>query len=506
MMSALYTGTSGMKALSQGMSSIGNNLANTNTVGFKAAMMLYQDMTSSDVTGTGGNYANGNIGGNLSQLGHGVSVMVNRTMYKQGAFEPGNDPMDMGISGIGFFGVQKDGELQFTRAGNFRFTKDGDLVDPNGYGLMGSKIVNGVVSNTVEPIKLDLSTGGGHMTMQPRATSSVTLIENLGSVEDKTSGANEFFSLAGAWNGTNTPPLGKGQYSHASAITVYDATGKAQQVTAYFDHVGTYDGKNVYEYVLATNPAADGSARAKTEAAGLLAAGTMTFSSTGEIMDMTMFDAPTANHTDFSTWTPSGFDADGRPAVKADFGAGAQAISMDFGLETGGTWSHGYADAAAVAANPAALHTGPGKPAAANHSTSYQGSSANISSSQNGYAEGNLMNLQVTRDGYVSGNYNNGQSQDLFRVPLYRFTSQDNLRHEGGNRYSAGPDAGNVEYGYPNEENFGALYGQHLEQSNVDMATEFASMIMTQRGFQMNSKVITTSDTMLQRALELKRQ
>jgi flagellar hook protein FlgE len=344
------------------------------------------------------------------------------------------------------------------------------------------------------------------MRMAPKATSSISLIENLGSAENLSAGANAFFSLAGAWNGKSSPPLNKDVYSHASSLTIYDSLGNPQSVTAYFDYAGTFDGKKVYEYVLAADPAADKSARAGTEGAGLLAAGTMTFSSTGEIMDMTLFDAPAGNHRDFSAWTPSGFGADGKPAIKADFGSGEQTVSLDFGLETGGSWTHGYANAAAVAADPAALYTGPGKPAAANHSTNYAGSSANISSHQNGYAEGSLLNLQVTRDGYVNASYSNNQNQDLFRVPLYRFTSQDNLRHEGGNRYSAGPGTGRTEHGFPGEENYGSVYGQHLEQSNVDMATEFANMIITQRGFQMNSKVVTTSDAMLQRALELKRQ
>ncbi|MDL2271885.1 flagellar hook-basal body complex protein [Desulfovibrio sp. OttesenSCG-928-I05] len=503
MMSSLYSSCTGMKSLSVGMSSIGNNLSNTNTVGFKSAMMLYQDLTSTDVSSASGNYSNG-VAGGISQLGHGVSVLSNRIMFGQGGFETGTDPMDMGVSGIGFFGVQKDGVLEFTRAGNFRFTKDGDLVDPSGFNLMGSKIVNGVASGSVEPIKLDLS-DKGQTWMAPKATGSVSFIENLGSTQDLSTGTNPYFSMATKWDGTSSPPLGAGSYSHATQITVYDANGTPQALTAYYDYVGSENGNAIYEYVIAQDPSSD-AARTGKAGAGLLAAGTMTFSSTGEMTDMTMFDAPSGDHSDLSAWKPSSFGADGNPVLQAAFGSGSQPISVDFGIKLGGSWSHGYASADAVAADPSALYSGTPKELAAVHSTSYSGSSVNMSSKQDGYAEGFLRNLEVTRDGYVRASYSNNQSQDIFRVPLYRFTSQDNLRHEGGNHFSAPAEAGSIEQGYPGEENFGSVYGQHLEQSNVDMAKEFTNLIITQRGFQMNSKVVTTSDAMLQKALELKRQ
>ena len=94
---------------------------------------------------------------------------------------------------------------------------------------------------------------------------------------------------------------------------------------------------------------------------------------------------------------------------------------------------------------------------------------------------------------------------ELYRIPLYRITSQDGLRREGGNRYSASLESGEAQEGIPGTENFGTLSEYSLEQSNVDYAREFTNMIIVQRGFQMNSKVVTTSDQMLQKALELKR-
>lgn len=496
-----------MRAYSDGMSSVANNLANANTVGFKSAMMLYQDLTSQDQTASSNNITN------MSQVGMGTSVLVNRTMFsQQGSFESGSEPTDIGITGIGFFGVTKGGTTEYTRAGNFRFTKEGVLVDPQGFTLLGNKVTNGTTAGTATPIQLDLSPTGQSY-MAPRATSGVTLVDNLGSVSSLTTdAANPFFSLATAWNGTASPPLSSSQYSHVSTIPVYDSEGTQQNLNAYYDFVGTFDGKKVYEFVVGTDPAADGSAAKGTAGAGLFAAGTLTFASTGELLDMTMFQAPAGGNTsDLSAWLPASFGADGSPAMSATF-AGTQGvalptqnITMNMGLNLNGTWSDDFASAAALGANPSGLYTGAGRERASSSSTAYAGASANIFQKQDGYTQGYLTEITISGDGTMAGKYSNNQSMDLYRIPLYRFTSQDGLHLEGGNHYSATTESGPAEAGFAKTENFGSIAENSLEQSTVDMAREFTTMIMTQRGFQMNSKVVTTSDQMLQKAMELKR-
>ncbi len=502
MMTSLYTGTTGMKSYGVGMSSISNNIANLNTIAFKNAMTLYSDNISQTV---GSAHANGIT--ETSQLGMGVSVNVNRTMHLQGSFMQGSSPTDLAITGKGFFGVQKDGVTQYTRAGNFRFTADGRLVDPSGFSLLAYKVSNGAVAETAEPVTMDFSqTGQGYM--QPKGTTAVTLIENLGSrTSAQSDAANPFFSLATSWNGTQKPPLSENQYGNKTPVTVYDGNGNAQTLNAYYDYVGTFDGKHVYQYVMGVDPERDGSAKAGTAAAGLLAAGTITFSSNGQIEDMTMFSAPAGGNTsDLSAWVPASFDGSGNPVLATQFsGSGPQNISINLGMRMDGTWTKGYANAAAVNANPGAIYTGPGRPLDPTSSRSYAGSSGTISSSQDGYAPGYLKDLSINADGMMTGKYSNGQNMDLFQIPIYRFMNEEGLRHEGGNRYTATEASGGAEEGLPGTENYGSLNEATLEQSNVDLATEFTSMIVTQRGFQMNSKVVTTSDQLLQKALELKR-
>lgn len=483
-----------MKSHSVGMSSISHNIANVNTVAFKNAMTLYTDNIS-----TGVNSATGNGITEMSQLGLGVSVNVNRTIFQEGAFMSGNAPTDLAIAGKGFFGVSKDGATQYTRAGNFRFTREGLLIDPNGYALMGYQVADGTTSGSISPVALDFSQGGqGYM--QPKATSQVTLIDNVGLRESGQSDpANRFFSLAAAWDGSQAPPLSSERYGSKSTVPVYDSAGNLQSLDVYYDYVGNFQGKQLYQFVIGSE-SAPGDARG----AGLFASGTMTFSSNGEIEDMTMF-TPGGDTTDLGAWTPAAFDASGNPAFTADFGRGAQAMSINFGLEMNGSWTKDYADASAVNADSAPLYTGPSRQRASASATSYEGSSGILTSNQDGYAPGYLKDLTVSSDGTMIGRYSNSQSLDLYKIPVYRFINEEGLRHEGGNRYTATTESGAAEEGMPETENYGSLHEMTLEQSNVDLAREFASMIVTQRGFQINSKMVTTSDQMLQRALELKR-
>ena len=260
------------------------------------------------------------------------------------------------------------------------------------------------------------------------------------------------------------------------------------------------------EYAVALAPSDDASSLAGTKGAGLLMAGTLTFSSTGQLQNVTAFTPPASGNTqDLSAWTPASLQ-NGSPAFTVvPSGAKAQTISLNMGLTLTDS-SSGLASAADAASNPSAVYSPNTKatrqPTA---STAYGTTASSVMQQRDGFSEGFLYNVTVTSDGILRGRYSNGQEEDLYRIPLHRFTSQDGLRHEGNNRYSASLESGPAQEGIPGSENFGTLKEYVLEQSNVDYAREFTNMIITQRGFQVNSKVVTTSDQMLQKALELKR-
>lgn len=503
MMSSLYIGATGLKSHAEGMSVITNNLANVNTVAYKQMSMQYADLVSQFMTTSAGTTTNS------SQVGAGSMPGSNRTLFTQGGFESGSAATDLAINGIGFFGVTHNGNTHYTRAGNFRFTAQGELLDPSGWNLLGHAIENGKEAAAVSPIKLNLGADGrGFMAAQPTTEISLgSRLGGIGNASDNTS--NAFFAMAAKYSGTSSSPLGSEGYAYQDTVQFYNAKGELQSATVYYDSAGSQGGLTAVEYVVALNPSKDGSALAGTPAAGLLLAGTLTFSSSGDLENMTAFYPPASGDpSDLSAWTPATL-ADGQPVLNITSGNGqTQQITLDFGISLGSgvDAGGGLASAADAASNPSAIFNAATPVTLGKHATTSLGDSpGSYYSNKDGYAQGNLLSVDVTADGIIRGQYSNGQSEDLYRISLYRFTSQDGLHHDGNNHYSATQESGPAEEGVPGTENWGTLAEYSLEQSNVDYAREFSLLIVTQRGFQANSKIITTSDTMLQRALELKR-
>lgn len=137
--------------------------------------------------------------------------------------------------------------------------------------------------------------------------------------------------------------------------------------------------------------------------------------------------------------------------------------------------------------------------------TSYKGSHSTQTMSQNGYGFGNLSNYTVDSSGVLYGIYSNGVNLPLYQLTLYDFTCKQGLRREGNNLFSQTRDSGDPSSGVAGTGLFGTVNANTLEGSNVDLSTEFVRMITTQRGFQSNSKVVTTTDTMLETVINMKR-
>ena len=504
MMTSLYSGASGLKAYGEGMNVIGNNLSNTNTIGYKQISMQYSDLMSEFLSTSAANNTN------ISQKGMGVMPGSTRTLFKDGAVETGSSVTDLCISGKGFFGVTHDGEMHYTRAGNFRFNKQGELLDPSGWQVMGREIVDGEEAGQASPVKLNLG-ANGYSTVPPKATTLISTGSRLGGLENRSGDEeNPFFSLASSWNGASSTPLSSGSYGYGEPISFYDSNGDLRKATIYYDLAGSTNGLTAVEYVMALDPGEDGSALVGTQAEGLLMAGTLTFSGNGELANFTAFYPPASGDpSDLSGWTPANLQ-NGQPTIAIQpSGAEAQTITLDMGIALNGAnanSSAGLASAAEAAANPKAIYDNTVPKDLSANSTIFQGSQpANLYANRDGYAPGEMRDMVITDDGTVRILYNNNQTQDVFRLSLYRFTSEDGLKNEGSNHFSATKESGAADEGVAGEENFGSLKSYALEQSNVDYAREFSNMIVTQRGFQMNSKVVTTTDTMLQKALELKR-
>jgi flagellar hook protein FlgE len=137
--------------------------------------------------------------------------------------------------------------------------------------------------------------------------------------------------------------------------------------------------------------------------------------------------------------------------------------------------------------------------------TQFSSASTTVFQSANGYGAGDLESVTVATDGAITGQYSNGQVLPLYRVALANFQNEQGLHKVGSNLYRETRLSGDPITGKPGSNGLGSISPNSLEQSNIDLATEFVKMITTQRGFQANSKIITVTDQMLNELINLKR-
>ncbi len=529
MMGSIYTGANGLKTHTTGMNIVGNNIANSNTIAFKQQNYLFQELMYKDLAlGT----SNGTVS---NQVGVGSVSASIRPLFSEGPYESTTSYTDIAINGKGYFMVdaQNYDNTYLTRAGNFTFSKEGYLEDGNGSRLMGYAVnpTTGADVGTLSAIQLDfLGT-----TSPAVATTSISASFNLGfttnlaesfetvttstptdddpdATTTVTNTVDPYFSMFSNYNANWSTPLSDSSYSQS--ITVYDSTGQAQSLTVHFDLATDSNGQKIMEY-LVTMPVSDDNRSGMqladgtyAEKAGILMAGTLSFNSSGQLTDMSAF-TPTngSDYSDLSNWTPAAIDSDGLPSFSLNAGNGSQTIGLNLGVTFPNGWSGGNITAAQVGTDGNLL---PGTTAATNviptHTTAYSGSSSSVSSlSQNGNTEGFLNGIYYQEDGTIVGTFSNAQEIALARIPIFRVTSEDGLMLAGGNYYQITAASGALEEGVAGDENYGTVIGSYIEASNVDTAVQMVNMISLQRGFQSNSKVVSTTDEMLQKAIELKR-
>ncbi len=494
MNSSLFIGATGMKGLSQGLNVISNNLANVSTYGFKQQNIQYSDLiySSQGNIGSGWETQEDSLVG-TGELGHGMAVDSIRTFFLQGDLESTNSVSDLALTGKGFFQVTDETGAQFyTRTGDFITDEQGFMCTPTGLNLSGYKYNEDGTLGGLGSVQIDR-----FGTMDAKATSSVGFTLNLGFSKDaSTSAENPYFALLSNYDARMEPPLASDSYGHQQSISVYDAEGAKHTLTAYFDAAPSDDpNARRMEFVLAL----DQDPTAETQSGdGLVMSGVLTFDSSGKLTGMSAFTPGEDAGKDLAQW---------RAAERGEGGflcnINGSAVTIDFGLEGGNTVG-GAATAAEVGVDPARLGGVEGGEASSLATTAFAGASEG-DIVQDGYTEGQMSYYDIAQNGDIIAYYSNGQEQKLWQIPVCRFTSEDGLYREGGNLYSATEASGAMEMGVAGTENYGEINAYNLETSNVDMSSEMVNLIITQRGFQSNSKVITTADEMLRKAMEIKR-
>ncbi|MCF8088865.1 MAG: flagellar hook protein FlgE [Desulfotignum sp.] len=483
--SALFSGTSGLTSMGDTMQIIGDNIANVNTIGFKSSQADFQDLLSQSLSTMSG----------TTQIGSGSAIGNVSASFEQGSFKTTGNATDLAIGGSGFFILREESGVSeyYTRAGNFSFDKEGNLVNPNGHVVQGWGLdpETGNDLGSVGDIKLN------SFTSQPSQSTNVQVIANLDSKADDNSVSTTVGtpaatfpagSLQAGWDGTASTPIPDANFEYQTTVQVYDSLGSTHDITLYFDKAApATDSK--YEFMVTCNPNEDQRDNGGTPIdpsadahAGVLGFGKIEFdAASGAIKDISMSSvAGDGTETSLNTATDL---TNGLFTFEPDFGTGAMSVSLDFGSTYNGTsWANN------------ALST-----------TQYAVTSNTIFKDSNGYGAGDLQDINVNDKGVITGNYSNGEIIPLYRVALAGFQNEQGLVKEGGNLFRSTLASGAAITNRPGSNGLGSLAPGSLEQSNVDIAAEFVEMITTQRGFQANSKIITTVDTMLSEIINIKR-
>lgn len=486
-------GLSGLNAAAQNLDVIGNNIANSGTVGFKSSTASFADVYAS------------------SRVGLGVKVAAISQRFSVGTVNGGGGEYDIAIDGAkGMFRVtDQSGAVMYTRNGEFLVDKNNFIVNAQGYRLTGYPA--GAVG--ANPVELQLPMAN----VAPQATSSSTTVANLDAnakvvyaVDTETSpmqpgsvtlgGTAYTFTKtpAGAlvWapgnppaatygtapntvtiDGTGQIPAGGGSlnnipgfvdytaavvevgkpfdpklsstYTNASPMTVFDSLGNSHQVMQYFvKRPADAAGNSVYDVYYTM----DGAAMAPTSEAG-------------------------------GVWgNPQQFTFN-----KAGVMTSAPVVNLSFAAPGGGTTP---ADPINIAMN----YTG----------TTQYGSAYKLVAKPDGYSSGEFSGINIGGDGSLVASYTNGQTQVVGTIVLADFSNLQGLQPVGNNAWTETSASGQPILGQPGSNGMSKVVGQATEASNVDMSKELVNMIIAQRTYQANSQTIKTQDEIMQVLMNLK--
>jgi len=438
---AMDTAVSGLTAQSSAFTNISDNVANSQTVGYKRVDTNFIDYLTTSTASQNNSGA--------------VATTPDYVNNVQGTITQTDNTLGLAIAGQGFFAVsQQSGEVNniptfdaqqyYTRAGDFQMDKNGYLVNSAGNYLDGWAVdpQTGVVNrNTLTPIQVTQTV------YNPVPTSTVTLAANLPATPASGSATStspissnvDVYDSHGTMHTVTLNWVQTAQDTWSVQVNSPDDTTAADRGTADVDFGPTTSGNPVPSGTVG-NLAVDG-ADPGTVAVSAYAANT----------------AATVNFT-------------------TDFGSGAQSIAINLGTfgQTNGV-------------------------------TQYAGTQYDLRGlTQNGVPPGAYSSVTTQANGNIVVNYDNGQSRTIAQVPVITFNDPNQLQRQNGQAYTASAQSGTPLADAAGVNGAGTLVTQSLESSNVDIATEFSKLIVAQQAYSANTKMITSADQMLQQTINMK--
>jgi flagellar hook protein FlgE len=437
----MNTAISGLTAQSNAFSNISDNVANSQTVGYKRVDTNFIDyLTTSNAT---------------ENDSGAVVTTPDYVNNVQGTITQTDNPLGLAIAGQGFFAVsQQNGEINnlptfsaqqyYSRAGDFQMDKNGYLVNSADEFLNGWPVnaQSGMVNqNALAPIQVTQTV------YNPVATSNVTLSANL---------------PATPATGTATPasPI-------SSDIDVYDALGTMHTVT--LNWVQTAADTWSVQVNSPDDTAAGDRGTADVDFGPTTSGNPVPSGTVGNLV------ADAADPGTIAT-SPYAANTAATVAFTTNFGSGPQTITINLGT---------YGQTNGV--------------------TQYAGTQYNLRGlTQNGVPPGAFSSVTTQTNGDIVVNYDNGQSRTIAQVPVITFNDPNQLQRQDGQAYTASTNSGTPLAEAPGTNGAGTLVTQSVESSNVDIATEFSNLIVAQQAYSANAKMVTTADQMLQQTIDMK--
>ncbi len=454
LLGAMNTAISGLTGQSAAFGNISDNIANSQTTGFKRVDTNFIDyLTVSTPTN--------NEPGSVIALPDYVNTV-------EGTVTTSDNPLALALSGQGFFAVSQSSSAPgaapsfnpqqfYTRDGDFQMNSDGYLVNDAGEYLNGWLAnATGTLNKTnIAPIQIS------QLAYKPVATANVTMAANL----------------PPAGNPDATTPTQQDPVT--STIDVYDAEGTAHQLTMSYTLTPATTSTPAYWNLAVTDDA---------NPPNEIAQAYLQFNADGTLAAVTPPSTPFSAGPPITPLTPASPPTSVTPGT-----TGAEATL---------TLPTAYPTIAGVFQN---ITLNLGKYGGTDGITQFAASGYTLGGlSQDGVPPGSFASVSMTSAGGVVVNYNNGQSRTVAQVPVMTFAAPDALQSQNGASFTATQSSGPVLANTANSNGSGALVTSSIEESNVDLASEFSKLIVAQQAYSANAKVVTTASQMIQNTLDMK--
>lgn len=442
---AISTAVSGINAQSTAFSNLSNNIANSQTVGYKADSTAFQDFVSGQLINSSRNEGNSDS----------VAAVTIQHVDKQGTATVSNDSLAMSIDGSGLFNVTKSPSdtsssaslnqtRYYTRNGEFYEDKNGYLVNTSGYYLSGYKVTDqstGTLSNQLTSVNV------ANVQYSPISNPTISVKGYVGSSVDKTTSTS----------------------TNSQTTTIYDSNNDAHNVKLDWSYVSdstTTNNLQTWKLDVSTpdtNSSVSGTYYVQFDSTtGAIQTVSKSEDGTNSLISTTNSSIPlTFNYTDLQS----------------------QSASMPFQLNLG---LQGSTSGATLSSSTGPVITTP---------TTDSKSSSQV---------GSYTGVEIQSDGTIMVKFSLGDTQAIGQVALTNFASVNNLQEVSGQAYLATPSAGPPQTGLVGENGTGSLTVGYTESSTTDLTSDLSALIIAQQAYTANTKIVTTASELLQTTIAMK--